>query len=169
MDRAAISKIENGRRSTLELAEVLVLARSLQLAPVDLVFPLDGGDSASVSGNERLPMWEAAQWFGAEEHDHVPADDSLRALHEEFRRHQIAVATATRSQFESAERRRQAAETLDSSQRDRLAEAAEHMERLAHLDYVHLRDTRARIRDAGINPPPLPAELAFIDSATQEP
>jgi transcriptional regulator with XRE-family HTH domain len=168
MDRAAISKIENGRRSTLELAEVLVLARALHVAPVDLVFPLDGGESACISVGERLPMWDAVQWFGAEDQDEAPADGSLRALHEEFRRHRIAVFTAGRSQFESAQRRREAAEALDPGRRERTAEAATHMERLAHLDYVHLREVRGRLRAAGVTPPALPPALVFIDSSTPE-
>ncbi|MBF9071737.1 helix-turn-helix domain-containing protein [Streptacidiphilus fuscans] len=170
MDRAAISKIETGRRSTLELAEVLVLARSLGVAPVDLVFPLDGGDSACIGSSEQLPMWDAVQWFGAEEQEHAqpPADDSLRALHEEFRRHRTAVFTAARSQSESAQRRRQAAEALDPDQRERMAEAATHMERLAHLDYVHLREIRGRLRAAGVTPPSLPPALVFIDSSAPQ-
>lgn len=70
LQRAVINNLENGRKRDVSVADVLVLAAALEVAPAALVFP--AGYAAEVEylpGRTADPL-EAADWFtgtGAEE------------------------------------------------------------------------------------------------------
>ncbi|WP_142394489.1 helix-turn-helix domain-containing protein [Mycobacterium kansasii] len=67
--RATVSEIETGRRRSVTVAELLILARALNTSPVSLLFP-DPSDEITnlvevVPGNE-VTGFQAAQWFSGE-------------------------------------------------------------------------------------------------------
>ena len=79
--RATISEIETGRRRTITVAELFVLARALNAAPVTLVFPDPTDDQSRLV--EALPgvevtEFEAAQWFSGHGRAFLPPDQGLR-------------------------------------------------------------------------------------------
>lgn len=78
--RATISEIETGRRRTITLAELFVLARALDTAPVTLVFPNPTDDLSILV--EALPdvevtEFDAAQWFSGHGNAFLPPDPGL--------------------------------------------------------------------------------------------
>jgi transcriptional regulator with XRE-family HTH domain len=62
--RSVIADLENGRRRSISIAELLVLARALGASPVELVCPLEFDGQIRVSPTEPLASVEARQWWG---------------------------------------------------------------------------------------------------------
>lgn len=72
LDRSVIAKLERGLRQSLTLAELLVLARALNVPPLRLVFPVGTAARAEVLPGVEVDTWQAAQWFTG--HEAFPAD-----------------------------------------------------------------------------------------------
>ncbi len=64
--RSTLADLENGRRSHISVAELLVLARALDIPPVLLVFPVGHQSEAEVFPGEKRPVFRAALWFTGE-------------------------------------------------------------------------------------------------------
>ena len=63
MSQSSISELENGNRKNVTVAEVVVLAKALDTAPLCLIYPGPYNDVIEVlPGVEGLELW-AAQWF----------------------------------------------------------------------------------------------------------
>ena len=63
VSRSVIADLEIGRKKSLDVAELLVLAQALQVAPVQLVYPdLPKGDVEVLPGRF-VESHEALQWF----------------------------------------------------------------------------------------------------------
>lgn len=78
--RATISEIEVGRRKTVSVPELIVLAAALDTSPVCLVYPGPyKGRVEFLPGNSEME-YDAAQWFSAlgieEEFQYSPVDQS---------------------------------------------------------------------------------------------
>lgn len=70
--RNAIAKIENGLRAgKLDVAELVALARALDLPPVELIYPDLPDGPVEVWPNQQATSFQAAQWFSGE----TTADD----------------------------------------------------------------------------------------------
>lgn len=67
ISRVAIAKIEaNSRAGKLDLSELLILARALDVSPAQLTFPdLPKGKSEMLPGVQQQ-SWEAIRWFSGE-------------------------------------------------------------------------------------------------------
>ncbi|MCA4996276.1 hypothetical protein HWD35_16275 [Tsukamurella tyrosinosolvens] len=61
VSRAAISNFENHRKKSLDIADLLVIAKALQVGLVDLIYPDPASPEVWVAPNEPLPAWRAAQ------------------------------------------------------------------------------------------------------------
>jgi hypothetical protein len=65
--RATIAGMENRTRTTIPLADVLVLARALAIAPVLLIFPFESASPIQALPTETVDVWAAYDWMvGAE-------------------------------------------------------------------------------------------------------
>ena len=64
--RSVLANLESGRRSTLSVAELLVLARALGVAPLMLLFPIGAAETIEVLPGEEVPVFAAARWFTGE-------------------------------------------------------------------------------------------------------
>jgi transcriptional regulator with XRE-family HTH domain len=63
-DRFTVQNLENRRRKTVSLDEVLALACVLQVAPVHLLLPLDDEDAqVSVTDERSAPAWQVREWI----------------------------------------------------------------------------------------------------------
>lgn len=63
MSQSSISELENGNRKNVSVAEVIVLARALNTAPLCLIYPGPYSDVVQVlPGVDAVELW-AAQWF----------------------------------------------------------------------------------------------------------
>jgi transcriptional regulator with XRE-family HTH domain len=63
MQRSVLANLESGRRTTVTVAELLVLAAALSVAPVLLVFPVGQIAEAGVLPNRSVSSWSAARWL----------------------------------------------------------------------------------------------------------
>jgi hypothetical protein len=169
MPRAALANLETGRRGSLDVGELLVLAHVLGVPPVFLLFPVGhAADSTPVPGRT-MSTWDALAWFtGETPATEMPEPQSPQGALEAFRHHAIAVHAAQVSAQQAYERRRAATTNLDPSLREQLDRTAAGFERLAFDDGLALRDFRQRMRGQGLEPPTLPERLAFIDRDVPE-
>lgn len=169
VQKTTITNLETGRRSSVDLAEFLVLAEVYGMPPISLLFPLGEAASVSVLPDRNVPMWDAVAWFTGEA-PQVPAppEGSAREILDTFRAHSDAVRTALASSRLAKERRRKASTTLDPQRRESLLKAAESYEQVAYDDCRELQDFRDRMRERGLALPALPEELQFVDETTGE-
>lgn len=64
--RTVISNIENGRRTNVSVAELLVLARALDVPPVVLVFPVGYEEQSEFLPGKTSGTLRAIDWFSGE-------------------------------------------------------------------------------------------------------
>jgi transcriptional regulator with XRE-family HTH domain len=82
LPRSTLADLENGRRSHLGVAELLVIARALDIAPALLLFPVGHAKEAEVlPGDVRAPF-RAVQWFGGEAPYPAADDDGVVTIAE---------------------------------------------------------------------------------------
>jgi transcriptional regulator with XRE-family HTH domain len=159
-----IKNWEGGRRASITIADLVVLADVLGVPPVTLLFPLGADATVEVLPDREVSTWEALAWFTGEAPTDQPAPQgSAREVLDLFRTHGDLVAAATASTALAKERRREASTTLDRERRATLLERAAGYEEHAFEDCADLRAFRTRMRDRGHVPPPLPDDLAFVD------
>ncbi len=175
LPRAVLSNLENGRRESVTLAELIVLARALEIPPLQLVAPVGRQDAIELFPATQLPTWDAARWISGElnvwDLDGGPSAEEMyesgwkpdRALPlAVFRRHDAIVA----EWFSQRDSIPPAAESGDAELFARmLALAAEGTLLLER----RLGTLRRRMRGQGLTPPPLPPELSHIDDQRRPP
>ncbi|MFF7262274.1 helix-turn-helix domain-containing protein [Streptomyces sp. NPDC008159] len=162
--KTTITNLETGRRGSVDLAEFLVLADVLGVPPITLLFPLDATPTVDVLPGQPVSTWDGLAWFTGETASSEAAPKgSPRELLDVFRAHSDAVAAAAVSTSMAKDRRRKASTTLDPVRRADLLETAAGYEQLAFDDCRALRSYREGMRERGLVPPVLPADLAFVD------
>lgn len=158
--RNVIANMESGRRSTIPLVEVMVLAKALRTYPICLLYPV-----GYVERVQRLPLqdseptWDAMHWFTGDVEGFGAEDDMLRTFRAHASHERAALAALNGEQ-----RERWKAETSTSAaeREEALRAQAAYAERAIQAKY-RLRSARAFIRDDGGTPPDLPPELADVD------
>jgi transcriptional regulator with XRE-family HTH domain len=81
VSRSVIADLEIGRKKSLDVAELLVLAQALQVAPVQLVYPdLPKGDVEVLPGRF-VESHEALQWFSGVSALFAPPQQSTDSEH----------------------------------------------------------------------------------------
>ena len=151
--RNVIANMESGRRSTLPLVDVLVLAAALRTPPVLLIYPL-----GYLEDVQKLPLenpvstWEALRWFTGETGDSLGLKNPMLRNFRAHEHHQSAALTAQREADQASWQARTAntAAKREDAQRDAdyYADKAAH-----HLRRLHT--ARAFIQEDGGTPPPL--------------
>lgn len=169
LHRSVIANLESGRRPTLSLVEILVIARILGVPPIQLIFPAGYVDKVEVLPGVRVSTWDAAKWFTGEESPLVSPDDvSVRGrsqspvallrehdrLVEAHRVARAAAASALRASEDPASDRNQAFRTLANSE-----------ERHAREVERSVQACRNHMRSLGLTPPELPCSLVHVDEA----
>ncbi|MFF7095264.1 helix-turn-helix domain-containing protein [Streptomyces rubradiris] len=164
--RNVIANMESGRRSTIPLVEVMVLAEALRTYPICLLYPVGYVDEV-----QRLPLryseptWEAMRWFTGDMEGFGIEDQMLRAFRAHASHERAALAALKGEKHE-----RWKVETApNQAEREEAAYAqADYAERAERAKY-RLRSARALIRDGGGTPPLLPPELADVDPPDTDP
>lgn len=64
--RSVISNFENGRRGNLTIAELLVVAEALEIAPIFLLFPVGFTETIEVLPNDTVTAVDAVKWFAGD-------------------------------------------------------------------------------------------------------
>ncbi|MFC5805374.1 helix-turn-helix domain-containing protein [Streptomyces formicae] len=164
--RNVIANMESGRRASLPLVDVMVLAAALETYPACLIFPVGYVDrTQELPFQDLVPTWDALRRFTGEQdmpgHDAGLVPDfeahaslvrtALAALEEEERARFTAKAATSRAQQEEAERRR-----------------TKYADQAISAKY-NLRYLRRDLRDDGATPPDLPPALADVEPPEAEP
>lgn len=155
--RNVIANMESGRRSSLPLVDVMVLAEALNTPPICLIYPVGYVDDV-----QRLPLrhptstLDALSWFTGEGAELGADNDMLRY----FRAHRAA-EEQLRNARRDEEYARYHAETAPNA--DRKAEALRAQARAAEAAEDAMRSlsrVRAFIRKGGVTPPYLWPDVA---------
>jgi transcriptional regulator with XRE-family HTH domain len=167
--RSVIANLENGRRPTISVAEVIVLAQALGVPPLELLFPLGKVPSVEVLPNHSLDTWDAAKWFTGE--SHLPDDPDDRS----DRLWATAAPAYFREQDGLVEAWAGARRQLDSARiglqgrADRPDIQAQYSRDIEYLTPLlqslehQLRRHRVHMREVGLDPGHLSDELQHID------
>jgi transcriptional regulator with XRE-family HTH domain len=156
ISRTTIADLENGRRVAISLAELLVLAAALDVAPVLLAFPLGRQETVEALPGREVPTWEAAMWFCGD------GDLRLTAAQWEVLWNDGGVVPLF------LEHQRLAADLRDEQASRAGAPTQEDIKFWRGIMH-QLRDMRSRLRKQGLAPPPLPAGLANVDERKRLP
>jgi transcriptional regulator with XRE-family HTH domain len=144
LTRQVIAFIENGRRESVSVAELLVLAAALEVPPMELLFPLGDETATEILPGREIEPWYAARWAAGA--DKLWLDkDTTTALDAQ------AMGQATAWIFFSRHDQL-VTRALDGSWAER---------DVARGD---LRYLRRAMREHGYQPPPLPHSLAHLDN-----
>ncbi len=146
--RTRISDLEVGRRTRLDIGELVILARALGVSPALLVLPLGHHDGVEMVPGQELDTWTAVKWFAGM--DTFPGDlpdkDGIPAVGEDFRAWQVATAPVYYFQQHQ------------DAVADWLVAKDDHPEELRRA-VATLRWLRNSMRRAGLEPPLLAPEL----------
>lgn len=168
LDRSVIAKLEKGFRQTITIADLLVLARALDVPPVTLLFPLDEPEVELLPGEQR-GVWPSLLWLAGEAPYPEPTAEYVEPQRWDpppalglFRQHDQLVREALAAAGRAAENRMQA--TLSAGEdRAQLEAAADADAQLA----LSLRDTiaalRKTLRSVNHEPPTLPKAFRGLD------
>lgn len=161
--RAVIAKLEFGRRQSVSTAELAVLAAALGIPPIVLLFPVGAAASVEYLPGKTAAPWNAARWWADEasltsDGEIGPASrSSPGAL---FRQH-LEVLSHLREDMTEADYTAARMHQFHRPGRERQDPA----ERTMMITVTWLREIRADIREQGLEPPPLPPGLKWLDEA----
>ncbi|MFI6287396.1 helix-turn-helix domain-containing protein [Streptomyces sp. NPDC051018] len=164
--RNVIANMESGRRATLPLVDVMVLAAALETYPVCLIFPVGYVEKTQeLPFQDLVPTWDALRRFTGEQD--VPGHDA--GLVSDFEHHASLVRTALAA-LEEEERARFAAKaaTGRSQQEEAERKRTEYADQAISAKYA-LRHLRRNLRDEGATLPDLPPALGDIDPSEPDP
>ncbi|MCL6302934.1 helix-turn-helix domain-containing protein [Streptomyces kronopolitis] len=164
--RATISNLENGRRTSIAVAELLVLAAALDVPPAALVFPVGYTEETEALPGAMTPPYEAVRWFGGEEHSATPqaaAQDPTSPLRHLSWRTEGAAGEALTG-YRRAERiaeiglkhadradhmRADAYDLEEKTARDALVQAAQKQDDKARTEFTNLTRELDTLHDLG--------------------
>jgi transcriptional regulator with XRE-family HTH domain len=168
LDRSVIAKLEKGFRQTITVADLLVLARALDVPPVTLLFSLNEPEVELLPG-ERRGVWPSLLWLTGEAPYPDPAASDTEPQRWDpppalalFRQHDQFVREALAAARRAAEHRMQA--TLSAGDdRAHLEAAADADAQLALSLRGTIRALRRSLRSANHEPPSLPKAFGDLD------
>lgn len=160
LTRQVLARLEHGRRESVSTAELAVIAAALETAPVLLLYPVGLAETVEFLPGKLAPPYDAARWWDGEASLSDGGDierAARRAPVMLFRDHAQVLAglddDVTEAGYASARRRQFSEAGLTDSERTMM------------LTVVALREIREGIMDLGMEPPPLPGGLKWLDEA----
>ncbi|WP_333769318.1 helix-turn-helix domain-containing protein [Streptomyces sp. IBSBF 2435] len=164
MPRSVIANLENGRRSGIDLTELLVLAKVLDVPPVALLVPAGQVSSVELLPGRDMPTDEALEWVSGElPLGTEPEEDTLEERYDQLRRHAQGVRNVLLATKTADEYRRALTLIRDPKQRAAQEDWVGKMDMYTSQTVHDLQDYRAAMRARGITPPDLPEELDHLD------
>ncbi|AZK95593.1 MULTISPECIES: helix-turn-helix domain-containing protein [Streptomyces] len=158
--RNVIANMESGRRATLPLVDVMILAAALETYPVCLIFPVGYiEETQELPFQELVPTWDALRRFTGEE-DVFENDPGMVP---EFEHHTLLIRTALAALDEEKQARFDTRTAASRAQRENAErQRAEYADR-AIAAKSELRKLRREIREEDATPPDLPPALHDVD------
>lgn len=184
IQRSVLANFENGRRNTISVAELIVLAKALDVPPALLVFPLGHQPALEVLPDQERPTWMGVKWFTGDEpfpradgisgmitlvgtpDDNQAWADGARPV--VFHRDHDRLVRNWRWEFERIPIIREAVANAATDDvrveyEQRLRQAQEQVAQLER----ELAQHRQNMRRHGVAPPTLPDELRRLDGREQ--
>ncbi|MEV5711243.1 helix-turn-helix transcriptional regulator [Actinoallomurus sp. NPDC052274] len=178
MKRSVIANLESGRRPTLSVIELVVLAKILRVAPIQLLLPIGHAEEVEILPGQVMSTWDAAKWFAGDQPlPHVDAEGNRLPIDPEdlaawnsgappvpyFRRLDQLITAREVALSDAAAAHRSARAALSEEQRDIMKIRAESEERRVREIEREIQRGRKHLRQQGLVPPKLPPELAHLD------
>jgi transcriptional regulator with XRE-family HTH domain len=160
--RSTLADLENGRRSKVTVAELLVLAAALDVPPVLLVAPLGRQPKSEILPGRELPTRDAVLWLsGVAGLSETPAGFDIAWLSWRDKRGIVALYDRHAAMVDDVQAVMKAgyAETLSTADGEVVMTAADLRDRAVE----ELRSVRAEMRERELILPDLPEALADID------
>jgi hypothetical protein len=166
--RSVLANLESGRRETISVAEVLVLAAALDVSPIELIFPVGFDEGTEILPGRKIYPLDAMRWFTGERVLDIAGegiilrepDTTERSSPYLAKQHHDLIAYLRTQEVAAAHAMAGgSAEAADDQAR---AEASHAMNNLAELrEFIRepLRRVRAEMRARGMLMPDLPADI----------
>jgi transcriptional regulator with XRE-family HTH domain len=140
--RSVLANLESGRRTTVSVPELVVLARALGTAPILLMFPVGQQQTIELLPGTVVPVLDALNWFAAQ--PAVGSWPGTGGSREDWSMTSRGIGTVGLFRRHASELERR-----DVVNRD-------------HAD-EELRVLRELMRERGLIPPELPPDLEYLD------
>ncbi|QKW08023.1 helix-turn-helix transcriptional regulator [Streptomyces sp. NA04227] len=182
--RAVISNLENGRRTSVTVAELLVLAAALDVPPAVLAFPVGYTEQTEALPAAPTPPFEAVRWFAGEEQSATPGTAAqgraaaLQHLAWRTEGHGGEALSGYRKADRTAEEglkhadradrmRADAYDVDDTATRDALAHAAHKQAEQAEHARTRLQRVLETLDELGATVPPKTMHVALFQQTTR--
>jgi hypothetical protein len=166
--QSVLANLESGRRDTVAVAEVLVLAAALDISPIELIFPVGFDEQTEILPGREVDPLTAMRWFAGERVLHIVDEGTILREPDttersspylakqhydliEYLRTQEAVAAHAMADA--------SAESADDSARAAASHLMKSVADLREFMREPLRRVRAEMRERGMIPPDLPADI----------
>lgn len=174
--RSVLANLESGRRETVSVAEVLVLAAALNVSPAELMCPVGFDQQAEMLPGRMVDPREAMRWFTGEmKLDITDATTKLRQPDTAERSSTYLVEyhdqLIRRLRIQEADAARAIADAKAEGADDRALDDARYKMNVADewRDFIRepLRQTRADMRARGMLLPELPPDIDLEEGAAR--
>ncbi|MFD3525050.1 helix-turn-helix domain-containing protein [Streptomyces sp. NPDC058653] len=161
--RSVLANFEGGRRPALSVAELLVLAKILELSPLELLFPVGMDTETEILPGVAADTWEAAKWFTGEQagvpgqEPAEPAEPHAVQLFREYDRLVAGWREQKKAVFTLVHTQATGGGAADVAFFESLAKAVAELESSITVQ-------RQRIRTRGLKPPRLLPELEHLEA-----
>jgi hypothetical protein len=170
--RSVLANLESGRRETVSVAEVLVLAAALNVAPIDLICPVGFDKQTEMLPDRTMEPLSAMRWFTGEWK--LDIDDAgawtmrtpgsgERSSAYLLRYHDELISQLYSQEARARETLRAAADFVGEEEDERtrgvVRDAMMAVEEWRAFIREPLRRTRAEMRERGMQLPDLPADI----------
>lgn len=175
--RSTITNLEIGRKESISIQEVAILAKALGIPPLALLFPIGHDQTFEVLPDTVIPTWLAAQWFSGEAPFSTPLDGggwgagpgampawkngSPQIFRKLYRGYDDWI-DARRVLREAREAR---ADAVSEKDREKAAAAVAYQEAVVRGIEEKIGEYRRSMRVFGFDPGPPPPALAHIDES----
>jgi transcriptional regulator with XRE-family HTH domain len=178
LTRTVITKLENGRKESVSTAELMVLAKALDVPPVMLMFPFGELRMVEITPGEFIEPLDAAFWVAGQDPDNPARADEKGSALDLFMIHReiVDAMLSQRSMWRTTATPWIPPIRIREFGFDELGELMgkpplpqeERILKEFQYNATLLRTTRDHIRRFGMEPPPLPPELSRVDDRDED-
>jgi transcriptional regulator with XRE-family HTH domain len=164
MPRSTLADLENGRRASLGVAELVIIAKALDVPPLQLLFPVGYAAESELLPGEERGAFRSAMWFSGEgpfpgigddaylveiTSDWIDANGGPLSLYRAYDRALDSEMNALRRARQMDER----AATGDELQREAFSAAAAALRQTAEQSRAGRESVRREAERLGLRPP----------------